>query len=240
MRKSKQQTKIIIILVLLIIGGIWAFSMRRSTKIIQSYPVSEVANIQAGTKIYQTISLHHASTADANEHVNVKKYYLMTVNKEKQTYAQINMAGKIYYVNAKEISLQQANDINQYIAELGYPHKQITKRLSNNFFQKSYATSTGKPQGVVIHDTGTEYSTLDTEVKYMEQHYKADQIFVHTFIDATEIRNIANTKFMAEGAGPRANPYYVQFEMPHEYSAKSFAMQLGNAAYYTASHPQAE
>ncbi|MDY4502251.1 MAG: N-acetylmuramoyl-L-alanine amidase, partial [Lactobacillus johnsonii] len=31
-----------------------------------------------------------------------------------------------------------------------------------------------------------------------------------------------------------ANPYFVQFEMPHEYTAASFANQLGNAAYYTA------
>ncbi len=39
---------------------------------------------------------------------------------------------------------------------------------------------------------------------------------------------------MAVRAGPYANPYFVQFEMPHEYTAASFANQLGNAAYYTA------
>ena len=39
---------------------------------------------------------------------------------------------------------------------------------------------------------------------------------------------------MAQGAGPYANPYYIQFEMTHEYTADGFARQVGNAAYYTA------
>ncbi len=68
----------------------------------------------------------------------------------------------------------------------------------------------------------------------MKQNYSSTRVFVHTFIDNQQIINIADTKYMAEGAGPYANPYFVQFEMPHEYTAASFANQLGNAAYYTA------
>ena len=68
----------------------------------------------------------------------------------------------------------------------------------------------------------------------MKQNYSSTKVFVHTFIDNQQIINIADTKYMAEGAGPYANPYFVQFEMPHEYTAASFANQLGNAAYYTA------
>ena len=87
---------------------------------------------------------------------------------------------------------------------------------------------------VVIHDTGNENSKISSEVPYMKQNYSSTRVFVHKFIDNQKILNIADTKYMAEGAGPYANPYFVQFEMPHEYTAASFANQLGNAAYYTA------
>ena len=126
------------------------------------------------------------------------------------------------------------NEINNYLSQSGLPHAKITKQISSIFEQRGYSTSSGNPRGVVIHDTGNENSTISSEVSYMKQNYSSTRVFVHTFIDNQQILNIADTKYMAEGAGPYANPYFVQFEMPHEYTAASFANQLGNAAYYTA------
>lgn len=126
------------------------------------------------------------------------------------------------------------NEINSYLTQSGLPHAKITKQILSIFEQRGYSTSSGNPRGVVIHDTGNENSTISSEVSYMKQNYSSTRVFVHTFIDNQQIINIADTKYMAEGAGPYANPYFVQFEMPHEYTAASFANQLGNAAYYTA------
>lgn len=237
MRKNKQTKLIIIILLaILIIGSGLYLSNRSSRKVNQSYSVNETATLKPGTSLYKSLRTSHVVKTDARSTVTVNKYYLMTINKEQQTYAQIKFDDKTYYLHAKDLQLSMNNDVNKYIAQLGYPHTRITSQIYNGFPKRGYATATGKPQGVVIHDTGTEYSTLGSEVSYMEKNYQADQVFVHAFIDANEIRNIADSRYMAEGAGPKANPYYLQFEMPHEYSAQSFAKQIGNAAYYTAAN----
>lgn len=141
---------------------------------------------------------------------------------------------KNYFVRATDIELKMNNEINSYLTQSGLPHAQITKQILSIFEQRGYSTSSGNPRGVVIHDTGNENSTISSEVSYMKQNYSSTRVFVHTFIDNQQIINIADTKYMAEGAGPYANPYFIQFEMPHEYTAASFANQLGNAAYYTA------
>ncbi|KGE73259.1 N-acetylmuramoyl-L-alanine amidase [Limosilactobacillus reuteri] len=158
----------------------------------------------------------------------------MTSNDNDDTYARLNYNGKNYFVRATDIELKMNNEINNYLSQSGLPHAKITKQISSIFEQRGYSTSSGNPRGVVIHDTGNENSTISSEVSYMKQNYSSTRVFVHTFIDNQQIINIADTKYMAEGAGPYANPYFVQFEMPHEYTAASFANQLGNAAYYTA------
>lgn len=174
------------------------------------------------------------TTIGNNRQVTVNRYYLLEHDKNKVTYARINVGGNSYYVNAKSLNLVMANKVNNYVALLGYPHAQISKAIDSRFYQRRYSTTNGQPRGVVVHDTGTEYSTVKGEVSYMEQNYRNDYIFVHSFIDDNQILNIANTRYMAEGAGPKANPYYVQFETTHEYTANSFAKRIGNAAYYTA------
>lgn len=235
--KSKKKTTkylIIILAILLIGGGAYYYTHRTTETTGQSYSVNQTATLRRSTRLYDSLSLRHSTTASTNSTVNVNRYYLTTVNKEQRTYARVNLSGKTYYVNTKNLTLSLSNGINQYIARLSYPHTTVTHKIDSNFNQRGYSTSSGRPRGVVVHDTGTDGSTLSEEVRFMEQNYRSTDVFVHTFIDANEIRNIANTRYMAEGAGPKANPYYVQFEMPHETSASAFADQLGNAAYYTA------
>ncbi|GEB10401.1 hypothetical protein SEQ01_05920 [Streptococcus equinus] len=145
------------------------------------------------------------------------------------------MDGETYYIDTNDISLEETNDINRYIAEtLNYSHSDITSDIEKSFEQTSYKTDDGKPLGIIIHDTGVDNSTIDSEVNYMVQNYEDQGVFVHSFIDSDTILRIANEKYEAQGAGAKANPYYIQFELTHEDSQDGFAKQLANAAYYTA------
>lgn len=234
-KRKKKQNLIylsLIIIVAAIIGGSWFYS-HHTREVSNSYAVSETATLSSGARVYNSLSAIQRANLPDQALVKVNRYYL-TSNDNDDTYARINYNGKNYFVRATDIELKMNNEINSYLTQSGLPHAKITKQISSIFEQRGYSTSSGNPRGVVIHDTGNENSTISSEVSYMKQNYSSTRVFVHTFIDNQQILNIADTKYMAEGAGPYANPYFVQFEMPHEYTAASFANQLGNAAYYTA------
>lgn len=234
-KRKKKQNLIylsLIIIVAAIIGGSWFYS-HHTREVSNSYAVSEMATLSSGARVYNSLSAIQRANLPDQALVKVNRYYL-TSNDNDDTYARINYNGKNYFVRATDIELKMNNEINSYLTQSGLPHAKITKQILSIFEQRGYSTSSGNPRGVVIHDTGNENSTISSEVSYMKQNYSSTRVFVHTFIDNQQIINIADTKYMAEGAGPYANPYFVQFEMPHEYTAASFANQLGNAAYYTA------
>lgn len=234
-KRKKKQNLIylsLIIIVATIIGGSWFYS-HHTREASNLYAVSETATLSSGARVYNSLSAIQRANLPDQALVKVNRYYL-TSNDNDDTYARINYNGKNYFVRAADIELKMNNEINNYLSQSGLPHAKITKQISSIFEQRGYSTSSGNPRGVVIHDTGNENSTISSEVSYMKQNYSSTRVFVHTFIDNQQILNIADTKYMAEGAGPYANPYFVQFEMPHEYTAASFANQLGNAAYYTA------
>ncbi|MCC4342692.1 peptidoglycan recognition protein family protein [Limosilactobacillus reuteri] len=234
-KRKKKQNLIylsLIIIVVAIIGGSWFYS-HHTREVSNSYAVSETATLSSGARVYNSLSAIQRANLPDQALVKVNRYYL-TSNDNDDTYARITYNGKNYFVRATDIELKMSNEINNYLTQSGLPHAKITKQISSIFEQRGYSTSSGNPRGVVIHDTGNENSTISSEVSYMKQNYSSTRVFVHTFIDNQQIVNIADTKYMAEGAGPYANPYFVQFEMPHEYTAASFANQLGNAAYYTA------
>ena len=234
-KRKKKQNLIylsLIIIVAAIIGGSWFYS-HHTREVSNSYAVSETATLSSSARIYNSLSAIQRVNLPDQALVKVNRYYLPS-NDNDDTYAQINYNGKNYFVRATDIELKMNNEINSYLTQSGLPHAKITKQILSIFEQRGYSTSSGNPRGVVIHDTGNENSTISSEVSYMKQNYSSTRVFVHTFIDNQQIINSADTKYMAEGAGPYANPYFVQFEMPHEYTAASFANQLGNAAYYTA------
>lgn len=234
-KRKKKQNLIylpLVVIVAAIIGGSWFYS-HHTREVSNSYAVSETATLSSGARVYNSLSAIQRANLPDQALVKVNRYYL-TSNDNDDTYARLNYNGKNYFVRATDIELKMNNEINNYLSQSGLPHAKITKQISSIFEQRGYSTSSGNPRGVVIHDTGNENSTISSEVSYMKQNYISTRVFVHTFIDNQQILNIADTKYMAEGAGPYANPYFVQFEMPHEYTAASFANQLGNAAYYTA------
>ena len=123
-----------------------------------------------------------------------------------------------------------ANSINTYIANQNYATPKITSSIWSTFPKNSYRYN--KPEGVVVHETANPNSTIYNEIAYMKNNYSA--AFVHTFVDASHIINIANTKYLSWGAGPVANARYVQFEQVEVHSKAAFASELNNAAYYTA------
>lgn len=234
-KRKKKQNLIylsLIIIVAAIIGGSWFYS-HHTREVSNSYAVSETATLSSDARVYNSLSAIQRANLPDQALVKVNRYYL-TSNDNDDTYARITYNGKNYFVRATDIELKMNNEINSYLTQSGLPHAKITKQISSIFEQRGYSTSSGNPRGVVIHDTGNENSTISSEVSYMKQNYSSTRVFVHTFIGNQQILNIADTKYMAEGAGPYANTYFVQFEMPHEYTAASFANQLGNAAYYTA------
>lgn len=213
---------------------VFRYWKNNTPKVATSYQVNEAATIDRGVKVSRTLQGRRTTSLGQNSRVVVKRYYLMNQDGKQRTSARIRAGDATYYVAARDLNLVLDNQVNSYVTRLGYPHVKITKAIDGRFFHRRYSTANGRPRGVVVHDTGTEYSTVKGEVAYMEQNYRNDLIFVHSFVDANQILNIANTRYMAEGAGPKANPYYVQFEMTHEYTANAFARQVGNAAYYTA------
>ena len=123
-----------------------------------------------------------------------------------------------------------ANSINTYIANQNYATPKITSSIWSTFPKNSYRYN--KLEGVVVHETANPNSTIYNEIAYMKNNYSA--AFVHTFVDASHIINIANTKYLSWGAGPVANARYVQFEQVEVHSKAAFASELNNAAYYTA------
>ncbi|WP_283678963.1 N-acetylmuramoyl-L-alanine amidase [Lentilactobacillus sp. Marseille-Q4993] len=124
-----------------------------------------------------------------------------------------------------------AESVNSYIANKNIGHAKTTHSIWGGFPKNKYRH--GKPEGVVVHETANPSSTLYNEIAYMKKNY--NNAFVHTFIDASRIVNIANTKYLSWGAGPVANQRFIQFEQVRVHSKSAFAHEVANAAYYTAS-----
>lgn len=125
-----------------------------------------------------------------------------------------------------------AQSVNSYISTNNLKHASITNAQWAGFPHPDYEYGYGKPEGVVIHETGNPNSSIFGEISFMKGNYSA--AFVHSFVDADRIINIANTNYGAWGAGYPANAKFVQFEQVEMHSAYSFASEVNNSAYYTA------
>ncbi|KRM93258.1 N-acetylmuramoyl-L-alanine amidase family 2 protein [Lentilactobacillus senioris DSM 24302 = JCM 17472] len=122
--------------------------------------------------------------------------------------------------------------VNNYIKSHNISHAKVTSSVWSGFPKNKYRHGKGKPEGVVVHETANNSSTLFNEVAFMKRNYQ--NAFVHTFVDASRIVNIANTNYLSWGAGYPANARYVQFEQVRVHSKSAFAHEVANAAYYTA------
>ncbi|GAF36318.1 N-acetylmuramoyl-L-alanine amidase family protein [Lentilactobacillus farraginis] len=129
-------------------------------------------------------------------------------------------------------TLARAASVNSYISAHHYSPATITKQIWKGFPRYRYRHGKGKPEGVVIHETGNPSSTIFDEIAYMKKNYR--NAFVHSFVDSNHIINIANTDYLCWGVGYPGNARFLQFEQTEMHSKKSFAHEVENAAYYTA------
>lgn len=220
---------------LLLIVSVLVFCFSSMLISIKSYSNPETAIIKSeNSKAYTSNLLLFPKVIAKNKEVHVTSYHLGWFQGRKVLFAKIKYQNHSYLIDSTWLNINQNNPINAYIQSIGYPKGKMVTAYVKAFSQIPYLDFPSKPKGIIIHDTGTESTSIDDEVTYMTKNYPKDGVFVHTFIDSQEIRKIAKDNFMAQGAGPKANPHYIQFEMPHEYSPDGFALQLANAAYYSA------
>lgn len=126
------------------------------------------------------------------------------------------------------------SSINDYIRKQNYKVPTYEQDYSSNIPKYSYRY--GKPEGIVIHDTANENSTLNNEVAYMKNNWR--NAFVHGFVDGNRIVETANTDYLAWGAGPVANERFIHMELVHTHDRDSFARQMNNIADYAATNLQ--
>lgn len=240
MRNGKERLKKFVLKVclavsVLLLGAIAYFYFHRMP---YALPVdvtqyARLTNIRED-KIYRDLNSPEFQAVPLGVRVEIKQYHLVKTAEEahSQVYAQIEMDGEQFYINAENLELEVSNAINQEVEKLGYPEFEIKQDVQGIFPKWSYMGD--RPSGVLVHDTGNDGSILDNEVRYMVRNFNSSGIFVHSFIDSQEIRTIASEEFMAQGAGGQANPRFIQFELLRESSKEKFVEQTARAAYYTA------
>lgn len=89
-----------------------------------------------------------------------------------------------------------------------------------------YLKGVGKYEGVVIHYTDNPGDNARIEANFMKTNWK--NAFVHEFIDADEIIQVADPDYKAWGAGKEANDRYIHLELCHEYTREDFEASYRN------------
>ncbi|MEY8560074.1 N-acetylmuramoyl-L-alanine amidase [Jeotgalicoccus halotolerans] len=140
------------------------------------------------------------------------------------------------------MSLSDAiTDINQYISDNNFDVAEIKYDYIPNLPKYAYHSDygwepengeVGKPKGVVLHDVGNENSTIYGEIEYMSRNW--ENAFVHAFVDADNIIQVADTDYLAYGAGPVSNDMHMHVELMRYDNAHDFAKSINNYADYIA------
>lgn len=234
-RSKKNKKKLIAILFFLIIvlTGFAIFHYFKSRERLQ-YETQQIAKIDHHQKLFDAQFHQVSNPFSKQETITIISYQEERFRGNNQLFAGFTFNGKKYYTLANKLTVIQENPINQSVADLGYPKVNFSKQINKSFTKLPYLNLNRQPKGIIIHETGNDSSTVDDEVNYMKKNYLSSGVFVHSFIDANQILTIADTNFMAQGAGPKANPSYIQFEMIREEDSEGFTRQLANAAFYTA------
>ncbi|WP_089120228.1 N-acetylmuramoyl-L-alanine amidase [Secundilactobacillus pentosiphilus] len=154
--------------------------------------------------------------------INVKKFSLLLTG-----------LLTLFTVGAANATTAHASSaVNSYIESQNIKPAGVTKSIWGGFPKNAYRHGVGKPEGVVVHETANPNSTIYNEIAYMKSHYRS--AFVHSFVDASHIINIANTNYLAWGVAFPGNARFVQFEQVEVHSKSAFAHEVANAAWYTA------
>ena len=131
---------------------------------------------------------------------------------------------------------QVSSSINNYIRSNNLQSPKIEENYSSYFPKYGYRNGVGKPEGIVVHDTANDNSTIDGEINYMKNNYNS--AFVHAFVDGNRIIETAPTDYLSWGAGPNANNRFINVEIVHTHDYASFAKSMNNYADYAATQLQ--
>ncbi|HDT9826813.1 TPA: GW domain-containing glycosaminoglycan-binding protein [Listeria monocytogenes] len=123
-------------------------------------------------------------------------------------------------------------DVNAYIKSNKFSTAKIEKQLKSHFPKFNYRNGYGKPEGIVIHETANNSSTITGEINYMSTNY--NNAFVHAFVDKSRIIQIHPTENGVWGAGQYANARFIQVELVRSKTFDEFARSINNYAYYAA------
>ncbi|EMY5622506.1 glucosaminidase domain-containing protein [Staphylococcus pseudintermedius] len=128
------------------------------------------------------------------------------------------------------------SSINDYIRKQNYKVPVYEEDYSSYFPKYGYRNGVGKPEGIIVHDTANDNSTIDGEISYMKRNYQ--NAFVHGFINGQRIVETQPTDYLAWGAGAIANERFIHIELVHVHSKEDFARQMNNMADYAATNLQ--
>ncbi|WP_436855373.1 GW dipeptide domain-containing protein [Staphylococcus caeli] len=126
------------------------------------------------------------------------------------------------------------SSINDYIRKKNFKTPNYEQDIAS--YLPKYSYRYGKPEGIVLHETANDNSTIDGEVNYMKNNYNS--AFVHAYVDGNRIIETANTDYLAWGAGPQANERFIHVELVHTHDYDSFARSINNYADYAATNLQ--
>lgn len=104
------------------------------------------------------------------------------------------------------------------------PFYEITMEWISGVHQEPYLKGIGKYDGVVIHYTDNPGDSARMEANHVKANWK--DAFVHEFIDADEIIQVADPDYKAWGAGRTANDRFIHLELCHEYTREDFEISF--------------
>ncbi|HDC5860233.1 TPA: glucosaminidase domain-containing protein [Staphylococcus aureus] len=131
---------------------------------------------------------------------------------------------------------QVNSSINDYIRKNNLKAPKIEEDYTSYFPKYAYRNGVGRPEGIVVHDTANDRSTINGEISYMKNNYQ--NAFVHAFVDGDRIIETAPTDYLSWGVGAVGNPRFINVEIVHTHDYASFARSMNNYADYAATQLQ--
>ncbi len=104
------------------------------------------------------------------------------------------------------------------------PLYEVTVEWVKGIHQEPYLKGIGQYEGVLIHYTDNPGDNARIEANHVRDNWK--DAFVHEFIDACEIIQVADPDYKAWGAGKAANDRFIHLELCHEYTQEDFEMSF--------------
>ncbi len=131
---------------------------------------------------------------------------------------------------------QVNSSINDYIRKNNLKAPKIEEDYTSYFPKYAYRNDVGRPEGIVVHDTANDRSTINGEISYMKNNYQ--NAFVHAFVDGDRTIETAPTDYLSWGVGAVGNPRFINVEIVHTHDYASFARSMNNYADYAATQLQ--